>query len=313
MNDKDVPEDRGRLIANEYGGKESNSDALIDLLRQDFVVLLRNVPPEQADPILHAVTERLGLLNSLKLQAAYATLLGHRQRIGAYRMTVNNRSDYQFIPPHSEGDSFINMQLASFYCLENSTDGGETILLNVDDSSDAWPTLRERATKIARGSRALAGGEMKQATTLYHLHVPAEVLNDDQVLRERASDIPGLRLVDVLTSARRTHSMILKRDVYAYWVSIAIMDRDSLPFYVALLRRDRLLKEPGTVPLEQMDNVAEQRIWSSGVDYSTLFRRKITYKLAPGDLVIQNNLTWAHAVSNWTPGSGVRNVSAAFA
>jgi hypothetical protein len=35
--------------------------------------------------------------------------------------------------------------------------------------------------------------------------------------------------------------------------------------------------------------------------------------LTRGDLIILNNLTWAHSVANWRPESGVRNVSAAFA
>jgi hypothetical protein len=30
-------------------------------------------------------------------------------------------------------------------------------------------------------------------------------------------------------------------------------------------------------------------------------------------LIIQNNLTWTHAVNNWSPGSGLRKVAAAFA
>jgi hypothetical protein len=35
--------------------------------------------------------------------------------------------------------------------------------------------------------------------------------------------------------------------------------------------------------------------------------------MAGGDLVIYNNLTWAHSVANWSPDSGTRRVIAAFA
>jgi len=33
-------------------------------------------------------------------------------------MSVNERNDYQFIPPHSEGNHLMNMQLAAFFCYE---------------------------------------------------------------------------------------------------------------------------------------------------------------------------------------------------
>ena len=309
-----VPEDGGRLMTLEANGRGIDASRLVDWLRQDFVVLARNIAPERVDGILQDVAARLGLLDSLELQAAYADFLGHRQRVGQYRMTVNRRGDYQFIPPHSEGDSFTNMQLASFYCFENSTDGGETILMNVADSSEAWKVLKEKVTRISPGSRSLTPGELRRATKLYHLHSPAGVSPDDRILGPRKTDIIGLQLVEVLASARRTRSTILGKDIYAYWQSAAIIDFDSLRAYVSLLERCRLLRQPANgLEALQMDNAAKQRVWSSGVTYDRLFKCKITHKLTRGDLILQNNLTWTHAVSNWTPGSGVRNIVAAFA
>jgi hypothetical protein len=307
-----VPDDRSRLVMLE--SSQFDAATVVDCLRQDLVVLLRDVAPERADAILHEIAKELCLLDGLRLQAGYASLLGHRQRVGEYRMTVNKRSDYQFIPPHSEGDSFIGMQLVSFYCFENSTDGGETILMNVDDSSAAWPVLREKHTRIAPGSRPLTPSELKQARALYRLRSAVEVQPDDQVIRERPTQTPGLSLVDVLAPARRTRSLILDRDLYAYWVSIAIMDHDALPFFVSLLKQHDLLRQPAAgLDVRQMDNVADQRVWASGVDYNELFKCKIRHKLTRGDLVLHNNLTWTHSASNWTPGTGVREVAAAFA
>jgi hypothetical protein len=309
-----IPEDLGRLKILESEGDEIDTGLMAELLTHDFVVLARNVAPERADGILHEVAAKLGLLDNLRLQAEYAEFLGHRQRVGKYRMTVNKRGEYQFIPPHSEGDSFTNMQLASFYCFENSTDGGETILMNVDDASEAWKHLRERITRLAPGSKPLRPAVLKQATALHHLHSPPDVLPDDEILGERKSSIPGLMLVDVLAKPRRTRSTILGKEVRAYWQSIAIPDHDALHAYVSLLNLGKLLRHPqGNLELRQMDNVAEHRIWSSNADYQHLFKCKITHKLTSGDLILQNNLTWTHAVSNWSPGSGVRNVSAAFA
>jgi hypothetical protein len=307
-----VPEELSRLAIFESDGVDA--EAVVDVLRQDRVALLRNVAPPRADLILHEVTEKLELFQSLQLQAAYAGFLGHRSRVDQYRMTVNKRLDHQFIPPHSEGDSFTNLQLAAFYCVENSTDGGETILLNVDGSSTAWNLLRERVTRIAPGSRQLTPSELKQATIRYRLRPHPYLLEDDQVIQQRQSEIPGLVLVDVLAKSIKTRSAILQRDLYAYWVSTAIADRDSLPWYVSVLEQGDFLRQPdGGLDIGQMDNAARQRVWSSGVDYNTLFRCKVTHKLTSGDLLLQNNLTWTHSAANWTPQSGVRNVSAAFA
>lgn len=312
MSTASVPEDCSRVI--ELESSHVDPAAIAAWLREDRVVLLQSVARERADPLLQEVANELDMLDDLRLQASYASLLGHRQRIGTYRMTVNQRSDYQFIPPHSEGDSFINMQLAAFYCIENSTDGGATILLNVDAASQAWGTLRESVTRIAPGSRQLTPGELKQAQGLYRLRSAVEVLPDDKVIRERPTRIRGLKLVDVLAPARKTRSAILGCDLYAYWVSIAIMDHDALRFFVSLLQESALLRQPpGGLDIRNMDNVADQRLWASGVDYNKVFRCKVTRKLAPGDLILHNNLTWAHSASNWTPGTGVREVSAAFA
>src|SRR3569833_2221080 len=271
MSTASVPEDCSRVIGLESA--HVSPAAVAAWLREDRVVLLQNVARERADPLLQEVASELGMLDDLQLQASYASLLGHRQRVGTYRMSVNQRSDYQFIPPHSEGDSFINMQLAAFYCIENSTDGGATILMNVDPSSEAWGTLRESVTRIAPGSRQLTAGELKQARGLYRLRSAVEVLPEDKIIREHPTRNPGLKLVDVLAPARKTRSAILECELYAYWVSISIMDHDALPFFVSLLQGSDLLRHPpGGLDIRNMDNVADQRHWASGVDYNKLFR-----------------------------------------
>lgn len=309
-----IPETPERLVVLDSCNGRVEASFVVEVLRRDCVILIRGITPERADNTLHDIAEALNLLDSLQVQAAYAEFLGHRQRIGQYRMTVNRRGDYQFISPHSEGDSFTNMQLASFYCFENATDGGETLLMNVDGSSQVWKSLRERTTRIAPDSRLLTPAELKRASVIYHLHSPPGLADGDLILGPRECTIPGLKLVDVLAKARTTRSTILERDLYAYWHTAEIVDRDSLRAYVSLLRSCNLLREPkGGLELRRMDNVAEHRIWSSGIDYTRLFRCKITYKLRPRDLLLLNNVTWTHAVSNWSPGSGVRSVSAAFA
>lgn len=307
-----VTEEPRSLADFRFGEYEPGVSRILDSLKADKAVLIRGVPSERADAVLGAVTEGLGLLDRLRLQAEFAELKGHRQRVGEYRMTVNTRSPYQFITPHSEGDSYINIQLAAFYCLENSTDGGETLLLNTDDASTAWPSLRELVTRVAPGSEKLPVATMRRATLMYRLESPPDLRKDDEVVAEIPSAIRGLRLVQALAKPRRTYSQILQREVFAYWDSIASIDFDCLDSYARTLRACGLLRGPPQT-LADMDTTHARRLRSSGVDHNLLFKRMIRYKLVAGDLILLNNLTWAHSAANWTPESGVRNVAAAFA
>lgn len=308
-------EDPTKLVIIEHDDHVIEIDLVLESLRKDLVVLVQRLSPEQADKMMHEVAEKLGLNDALNLQAAMAGFHGHRHNISKYFMSVNKRTDYQFITPHSEGSSFVGMQLASFYCYENTTDGGETILMNVDDSSHAWRSVRERLMRGKLGSRPLVRHEILRAKGLYQINLPDDVLrDDDQILQERETTIPGLTVVEVLAKPQPAFSAVLNRKVNVYWDSIDGADLDSVPEYARLLAHSGLLKEPpGGLELWQLDPEAERRIWHSGMRYSELFKCKITRKLAPGDLVIQNNMTWAHSASNWSPGSGTRKIAASFA
>lgn len=310
--DGPIPEAVDRLVAMEHA--DFDLARIVASLRQDDVILVRQVTPDRADSLMSTVADQFGLGQSLETQASFATFLGHRDRVGQHFMTVNRRSNYEFITPHSEGSSFAEMQLASFYCYENSTDGGETILFNADDTLSGWISLRERGRRAELGT-PLAPHEVARARGLYQIRLPDDVLSaDDEVLERTATPIRGLTLVEVLAKLKRTHSKLLDRSVYVYWDSVASIDSDSAVEFERLLRQTGLLKEPaGGLPLEQLDNAARRRVLRSGTAYSELFRCKLTRKLLPGDLVIVNNLTWAHATSNWSPESGVRKVAAAFA
>lgn len=315
VSDFDIPEDTTRLVVFDHGTAAVNLDPILDSLRKDLVVLVRKVAPKQADDTLYKLTRKLGLSESLELQAGFAELHGHRRNIGRYFMSVNTRGEYQFISPHSEGASAAGMQLAAFYCYENTTDGGETILIHVDGESTAWQTLRERVIRARPASRRLTADEIARARALHGLRLPADVLKDgDRVVADVASKIPGLSLVEVLTAPIKTHSAILGRELYACWDSVGSVDHELAFAYVALLKKWGLLKEPpGGLEVPEMDTAAPRRLWRSGADYSQIFQCRITYKLEPGDLIIQNNITWTHSATNWSPGSGTRNVAAAFA
>ena len=311
----DIPEHSDRMMIINLKRQPIDIELITLSLQQDKIVLLRNVEPTLADNAMHNVARGFGLADSLKLQAGFASFGGHRRNIGKYYMSVNKRTAYQFIPPHSEGNSFTDMQLASFYCYENSTDGGESILMNADSASPVWQFLKEKVKRGRIESRLLTRAEVLRAKGLYQIQMPRDSLSkDDYVLNENQSDIVGLFILEVLAKVQMARSRLLDRDVYVYWDSVASIDIDSGLQFADFLRQQGLLKEPdGGLDTSTLDNASTRRIWSSGTRLSDIFACKVTHKLMPGDLVFQNNLTWTHSVSNWTPDIGNRIVAASFA
>jgi hypothetical protein len=311
-----VPEDRGRLVVLQHGHDRSNINVALASIKKDMVVLIRNLSADESEHVMHAIAGGFGLAEELALQASYVELYRHRHNIGKYSMSVNERLDYQFIPPHSEGGRTQPLQLAAFYCYENSTDGGESILMNVADSTSAWASLRE---PVRRGRllqpRELTERELRRARGQYFLNLPNDLLReDDQVLEEQETKIPGLSVVQALAKIEKAHSRVLDSNLYVYWDTVSSADFDSAVEYLQLLKQCGLLKEPdGGLDLNRLDSQGTRRMFHSGVTFSELFKCKITIKLAPGDLIIQNNFTWTHAANNWSPGSGIRNIAASFA
>lgn len=296
-------------------GEALGVDAIVRALRKDQVVLLERTAPEAADELLVAVASNLGLRDQLELQATFASIRGHRENVGRSFMTVNRRDDYQFITAHSEGAAAVGMQFAAFYCFENSTDGGHTILLNVDSESPAWARLREFSARLDLCGRSLSTGDIASIRMRHHIFIPRDLLREsDQILAETPSPVENTRTFNVLSTIEPQYSTILESDVYTYWDTVSSYDHDSGRSYYDLLSTLGLLRlPPGGRDLPALDNAHPRRVWSSGVAYSDIFKRGLNHKLAPGDLLLQNNLTWTHSVSNWTPGSGVRRVVAAFA
>lgn len=290
------------------------AEEIAKYLKNDCVILCRGLSPVEADELMAAVSLIYGLSDELDLQANFASSLGHRKNSGKYYMSVNNRNDYEFIPPHSEGSSFNNMQIASFYCYENTTDGGETILFNVNQESDSWGDLRELKKRV-KLMRELSGHEIALARLKLRVDLPEDILKDeDLILQEYNLNIPGVKIYDVLAKVKTTYSKILNQNVYAFWDSVASIDTDSVVGFYNYLDASGLVKAPSVgFQIGSLDNASDQRIWASGVSHDDIFDGRITHKLIAGDFVIMNNLTWAHSVNNWTPEKGIRHVVAAFA
>lgn len=310
----DIPEDRSRLAVMDYA-TANLTDRVLQQLQADKVVLISQVSPASADAVLESVADCLGLREKLEIQAGFASIQGHRDNVGKYFMSVNRRADYQFIPPHSEGTPFTNMQLAAFYCYQNTTDGGENMMLNVNSESEVWSRMKQLGTKADLGNQQLTPMQMASAKMMLQLNLPADLLTPaDEIISQRNSPLPGIKLYNVLTSAKKSRSVILDREVYVYWDNMASTDFDSGREFIHLLSGNQLLRTPPEgVVSTALDNAHPRRVWSSNVRYHDLFRSRITRKLLPGELVIQNNLTWAHSTANWTPASGIRKVVAAFA
>ncbi len=310
-----IAEDTSRLEAREHETVPQSVAFAIEALRRDNVALLRGVEQDDADDVMYQVAGGFDLSDQLEIQAGFADFRGHRKRATRFFMTVNTRGDYQVIPAHSEGSHSIGMQLAGFYCFENSTDGGESILMNVAPDSAAWQQVRELTHRgIARDGPLTREASLRARAT-YGIETTSTALDEgDQVLATLDSTIPGLEVHRVLARARPVHGRILGREQYAYWDSIASYDFDAGEAFIELLRSNRILRNAQVaLGVEALDNAYERRVWRSGVDYAALFRCKLTARLAPGELLIQNNVSWTHATCNWTPGSGVRRVVAAFA
>ena len=298
-----------------FPGGQPNYVAMIEAMRRDDVVLVEGLSPTEADVVVGEIADRLGLGEQLALQAAFASVHGHRSNVGQSFMSVNRRRDYEFISAHSEGLHSIGMQLAAFYCRHNTTDGGYSVLLNVDSDSPVWRRLQDVRVKVDLCGRSLSAAEITMARMRYQIAIPDDLLGDrDRVLAERPSPLAGARFYDVLAPVRSLRSRILDADLNVYWDSVASTDSDAADEYCSLLRALGLLRLPaGGLDVAELDNAHDRRLWRSGATYAELFKGMICRKLEPGELIIQNNLTWAHSASNWTPGSGVRDVAAAFA
>jgi hypothetical protein len=294
---------------------ELSTEEILRALRRDCVALVQNVAEQDADLIMGQLARRVGLLSSLEMQTAFASVHGHRDNVSQYFMTVNRRQDYDVILAHSEGSHFLNIQLASFYCHENTTDGGESLLLNTNQDSECWSSLKELVTRVGPGGRALSPGERAFARVRCQVDPASDFLKpQDVVLEERESPLAGLKCLWALTDLRRRRSVVLERDVYSYWDSVSTTDEDAVDQSLNVLRQLKLLKEPaGGPPVSESMRTRSRKVWKSGVNYGSLFAAMIVRKLRPGELVILNNLTWTHAASNWTPSCGARKVVAAFA
>jgi hypothetical protein len=186
--------------------------------------------------------------------------------------------------------------------------------LNVNDLSNEWNTLRETSFKISSNDKLLSETEITALKMYYGINYPEDVLSKEDKVIKVIKEVNGVSIVQVLSQPKKSYSKILQRQVNAYWDNISSIDFDSALEYMSLLKHCGLLVEPMFgLDIKKLDNSSDRKIWNSKVQYEELFKNKITIKLETGDLIIQNNLTWTHSASNWTPNSGRRKVVAAFA
>lgn len=312
-NGSDIPEDKSKLV--ELNGADFKVEDICTSLKNDSVVIIRNVGKEQADELMLTIAKKFDLGEQLILQSGFATLREIRDNVGKYFMTSNPRTDYQVIPPHCESTRFSNMQLASFYCHDNDVIGGETILLHLDPHSPCWDFLKERSVRVKYGNQKLTPSEVAKARAVLSIDPEKDVLTESDIILEEHT-FPGMdtKFYDVLTSAKKSYSKILGEDVYTYWANMAGVDFDAFDEYVRLLKQWKLFRYPPTeMKSEDMDPVREKRVYHSSLDFSQLFISKLTIDFKPGDFLIQNNMTWTHSSNNYEPRSGKRNIAVAFA
>ena len=176
-----------------------------------------------------------------------------------------------------------------------------------------WNVLRDKVVKGAT-KKSLTRSEKSQLRIKYKLNMPEDSLtSDDEILKATPID-SNTTLYDVLTSPKKRFSKILHQDLHTLWYTTESIDYDSLEQFKDLLLESGLLKQSsGISDFKMLDFDPGLRLGHFGSQYDQLFKCKISYKLQPNDLVIQNNLSWTHGVTNWTPGSGTRKIIAAFA
>ncbi|MBQ4800943.1 hypothetical protein J8L73_17745 [Pseudoalteromonas sp. MMG006] len=317
-----MSEDRDSLCVLNYSGKDSDCLSKVNNgLKQDKAVLLKNISMNEAETLLGDVVSQLGLQDNLKMQSALASVHQHRESKGKYFMSVNKRSNNQFIPFHSEGTSKSQLQLAAMFCAENSTNGGTSIIARVKQEDDIWQQLKEFSVKVKLGSKIPSPQAIEQAKVFLKVDLLRDrIKQDDEVLDHipechlnnlKSLDIVGFK---VLSKPKKSFSRILGEKVYSYWDSIGSYDFASAREYLSMLEKENLLKTvPDPTDLSNLDNAHNRRVWDSQLHYKDIFECKVTHKLSNNELLIFNNMTWAHSSTSWEHGSGNRAVYAAFA
>lgn len=300
------------MLENIEGEVEHTVDRIISGLKDDKVMVIKNQQQTEADALLSAVAEQLGLHDSLMLQAGFASAQKHREQVGEYFMSVNARGDYQYIPPHCEGTVSTNIQLAAFYAEQNTTDGGETILFHLDQDYLSNVPLYEVVNKVRIKGAELPQQMVAMLAMIHKVRIPDDLLrdNDEVLTSDHVSDF-NIDIAQVPKVLKKHTSVILNRDVYSYWDNVASTDKNAAAQFERYLKENQLLR--GKLNNESMDNAAKRRVYDGQYKLEDIIDGQITYKLQKGDLVLMNNLTWAHSTANWTPGSGERQIAAAFA
>ncbi|WP_266170791.1 hypothetical protein [Dyella subtropica] len=288
---------------------------IAEILSKDKVVLIQGASPADADRLISGIAAEFGLSEELEIQAGFAAIHGHRKNVGKYFMTVNERGDYHFIPPHSEGNSGMNMQISSFYCYENTTDGGETILWGSSDDEDVWSDMKEFKYKVKTDRTELTKMEIATLKMTCEVEWPRDrVKEGDDLVHLMDTPVADVSRYGVLQPAKKNHSRILGVDRFVCWDTIGNVDRDIAKEFIKALRRVGLFKAPHDIEDGSvLDCSLHRKVWSSGIRLPSIFNRAIVRKLRAGELVVMNNMTWAHSACGWTPGTGVRRVAAAFA
>jgi hypothetical protein len=300
------------IAVNTYDAK---AEKIAEILSKDKVALIQGAASEDADRLMFDIASEFNLSEELEKQAGFAGIHGHRRNVGKYFMSVNERGEYNFIPPHSEGNRGMNMQLSSFYCYENTTDGGETILWGMNDDEDVWNEMKELKYKVKTARNNLTKTEIARLKMTCEVDWPKDTVKEgDEVVFLMDTPVADVSRYVVLEPARKSYSKILATDRFVCWDTVGNVDRDIAKEFVKALQNAGLFKAPhGLDDFSRLDCSNHRKVWSSGIQLPSIFNRAIVRKLRQGELVVMNNMTWAHSACGWTPGSGVRKLVAAFA
>lgn len=294
---------------------------IAETLEAGHCILIHEIDRAHAETVFRQVSRHFDLEDSFDLQMGIGVdNTPSRDSVSLSAVSVNHRSDFQLIQPHSEGNTTMPMEIFGLHCTCNSEHGGETVLGLVDQAADFSALVAREKFLITPD--APAGSILADDLLAAHgsvRSVDTQVRPGDRVL-ETAADGTSVVVRDMPVEA--SPGLLLAKPAVTLWDNVTVHDRAFHRFMLGLMRDRGLLVEPEPeLPWsdEFYFHIEPKAPWgpirdrTADIEYvSSLFKQLIVVKLLPDQMLLVNNRLWTHAANNWAP-SDTRILSAMYA
>uniref|UniRef100_A0A7S3FB28 Uncharacterized protein n=1 Tax=Haptolina ericina TaxID=156174 RepID=A0A7S3FB28_9EUKA len=277
-------------------------------LAQNKLVLIRNMPFNEATHFYASLADEFGLRDSYEAQMkGVVHLTNHRKGVGGEAATVNERGEYEVIGAHCEGDTSAPLDFFALHCIENAFDGGENILSLIDQTGDHSKLQAKEKALVCQG---LSRTELMQLRGCTGHTDAKDVLSAcppaARVLAETDHGKVILRSLPV----EAMHSVVCDKPLVSYFDNVSAHDEAFHRHHLELLRALCLLRpNPSATTDKDYLHIEEGRGWApletdhGEVAYTAkLWSAHVVHKMAPGDFLLFNNRAWTHSANNWEPG-----------